>query len=159
VERVTAALQYLDDSTGIVGDQLRVLMSLYAKTCTQAPPDARRLAAWWAKAQLDGPGRPEIRLAEFADALGERGLAELAWLVEERRATGDPESWSVVWAVRDLREQLAAVPGDVDAHVAVLAEDLRGTYGYTGIVQVLRAAGRDEEAERWAREGLARIEQ
>jgi hypothetical protein len=156
VERVTVALQYLDDSAGIVGDQLRVLMSLYAKACTQSPPDARRLAAWLAKTQLDGPGWPEIRLAGFADALGERGLDELARLVEERRVTGDPESWSVIWAVRDLREQLAAVSGDVDAHVAVLAEDLRGTYRYTEIVQVLRAAGRDEEAERWAREGLAR---
>jgi hypothetical protein len=39
------------------------------------------------------------------------------------------------------------VSGDVDAHVTVPAEDLRGTYRYTEIVEVLRAAGHDEEAE------------
>lgn len=156
VERVTSALMYLDDSSGIVGDRLRALMLLYAKACTAAPPDVKRLAAWLVKTRLDGPGWPDIRLAEFKDALGERGLAELARLVEERRATDDPDSWAVTVGVRDLREQLAAVSGDVDAHVAVLAEDLRGTYRYTEIVKALRAAGRDGDAERWAREGLAR---
>lgn len=55
-----------------------------------APPDPVRLAAWLARTQLDGPGWPEIRLAEFRDALGERGLPELARLMEERRATDDP---------------------------------------------------------------------
>ncbi|NVI89220.1 hypothetical protein [Actinomadura sp. BRA 177] len=156
VERVTSTLMYLDDSPGIVGDQLRELMFLYAEACKAAPPDAGRLAAWLVKTRLDGPGWPDIRLAEFKDALGERGLREAARLVEERRATDDPDSWTATVGVRDMREQLAAVSGDVDAHVAVLAEDLRGTYRYTKIVQVLRAAGRDAEAERWAREGLAR---
>ena len=45
--------------------------------------------------------------------------------------------------------------GDIDAHVAVLAEDLRGAYRYGEIVAVLRAAGRDDDAEQWARKGLA----
>lgn len=45
VERVTAALQYMDDSTGLVGDDLRALMELYARACREAPPDARWLAA------------------------------------------------------------------------------------------------------------------
>lgn len=45
--------------------------------------------------------------------------------------------------------------GDIDAHVAVLAEDLRGAHRYSEIVEVLRAAGRDDDAEQWARKGLA----
>jgi len=57
--------------------------------------------------------------------------------------------------IKDLREQLAAVSGDIDAHVAVLAEDLRGAHRYSEIVEVLRAAGRDDDAEQWARKGLA----
>jgi uncharacterized Zn finger protein len=61
----------------------------------------------------------------------------------------------VSWQLKDLREQLAGVSGDVDAHVAVLAEDLRGAHRYELIVGVLRAAGRGTDAERWAREGLA----
>jgi hypothetical protein len=155
VERVTAALMYMDDSAGIVGDDLGALMALYARACREAPPDAKRLAMWLVSRQLDGPGWPAIELKEFAEALGPRGLAEVARLTEERGPTVGPDSWTAQWGIKDLREQLAAVAGDIDAHVAVLAEDLRGAYRYGEIVKVLRAAGRDDDAEQWARKGLA----
>ena len=154
VERVTAAMMYMDDSSGIVGGDLRTLMSLYARACQEAPPDARRLAAWLVATRLDGPGWPDVELAEFAGALGDAGLAEVARLTEERRAAADPDSWAAL-GIKTLREQLAAASGDVDAHVAVLAEDLRGARGYGEIVAVLRDAGRDGDAEQWARKGLA----
>jgi len=155
VERVTAALQYMDDSTGLVGDDLRALMDMYARACREAPPDARRLAAWLVTMQLDGPGWPRIELKEFTAALGERGIAEVARLTAERRVVTDPESWTATWGIKDLREQLAEVSGDVDAHVAVLSEDLRAAYRYGEIANVLHAAGRDSDAEQWARKGLA----
>ncbi|HXL93265.1 MAG TPA: hypothetical protein VN969_30420 [Streptosporangiaceae bacterium] len=155
VERVTAALMYMDDSSGGVGDDLRSLIVMYARACRAAPPDVKRLAAWLVSMQLDGPGWPAIELKEFGEALGDRGLAEVARLTEERSATSDPDSWSAQWGVKNLREQLAAVSGDVDSHVAVLAEDLRGAHRYSDIVEVLRAAGRDDDAEQWARKGLA----
>jgi hypothetical protein len=82
------------------------------------------------------------------------GLAEVARLTEERRAVADPGSWPAL-GIKILREQLAAASGDVDAHVAVLAEDLRGARGYSEIVEVLRNVGRDGDAEQWARKGLA----
>jgi hypothetical protein len=155
VERVTAALMYMDDSAGIVGDDLRTLMALYARACRAASPDAGRLARWLVSMQLDGPGWPAIELKEFADALGPRGLAEVARLTEERGVTAEPDSWSGQWGIKDLREQLAAVSGDIDAHVAVLTEDLRGAHRYGEIVEVLRAAGLNDDAEQWARNGLA----
>jgi len=154
VERVTAALMYMDDSAGIVGDDLRALMAVYGRACRSAAPDARRLATWLVSMQLDGPGWPAIELKEFAEALGPRGLAEVARLTEERGVTAEPDSWTAR-GIKDLREQLAAVSGDIDAHVAVLAEDLRGAHRYGEIVEVLRAAGRDDDAEQWARKGLA----
>jgi hypothetical protein len=154
VERVTAALMYMDDSAGIVGDDLRTLMALYARACRSAAPDAGRLAGWLVSMQLDGPGWPAIELKEFAEALGPRGLAEVARLTEERGVTAEPDSWTAR-GIKDLREQLAAVSGDIDAHVTVLAEDLRGAHRYSEIVEVLRAAGRDDDAEQWARKGLA----
>jgi|GEM_PF-1023068 len=156
VERVTAALMYMDDSAGIVGDDLRSLMAVYARACRSAPPDAGRLAAWLASMQLDGPGWPAIELKEFAGALGPHGIAEVARLTEERGVTAEPDSWTAVWGIKDLREQLAAVSGDIDAHVAVLAEDLRGAHRYGEIVAVLRAAGRDDDAEQVGAQGAGR---
>lgn len=155
VDLVTSALMYLDDSSGVISVHLSELMDLYAGACTLAPPDAKRLAAWLFGVRVDGPGWPDIRLEAFAAALGVRGLAELERLVAERRPAEADESLPG-GGLRDLREQLAAVSGDVDAYVSVLAEDLRGTYRYSRIVTALRTAGRDTDAERWARDGLAR---
>jgi hypothetical protein len=154
VERVTDGLLYIDDSSGIIGDDLRVLMSVYARACAAVPPDTRKLAAWLVASRLDGPGWPDFDVADFAPALGEAGIAEVARLVAERRATEDPGSYAAI-DIRILREQLAAMSGDVDAHVAVLAENLRGGHDYGKIVAVLRGAGRDQDAEEWARKGLA----
>ena len=154
VDRMTSALQYLDDSSGIVGDDLQRLMGLYARACTSAPPSPKSLAGWLVKLEFDGPGWPRIMLRDFAGALGERGLAELERLVAERVATADPESWSGVFAVRDFREQLAEVSGDVDRYVAVLAEYLRSAEQYERIVEALQNADRREEAVGWARRGL-----
>src|SRR5579859_7636574 len=101
VERVTAALMYMDDSAGIVGDDLRALMVLYARACREAPPDAKRLAAWLVSMQLDGPGWPAIELKEFTEALGPRGLAEVARLTEARGVTAEPDSWTAR-GIKDL---------------------------------------------------------
>jgi hypothetical protein len=66
VERVTAAMLHMDDSSGITGDDLRALTALYARGCQAAPPDPKRLAAWLVASRLDGPGWPDIQLADFA---------------------------------------------------------------------------------------------
>lgn len=86
VERVTAAMLHMDDSSGIIGTELRMLTALYARACRAAPPDAKQLAAWLVRSRLDGPGWPDIELADFAQALGQTGLDEVAGLVAERRA-------------------------------------------------------------------------
>src|ERR1019366_3722931 len=110
VERVTAAMLHMDDSPGIIGGDLRMLTALYARACRAAPPDPRELAG-------------------FAGALGQSGLAEVARLVAERRTAAGPDSWAAI-GVKFLRQQLAALSGDVDAHVAVLAGNLQGARQY-----------------------------
>lgn len=155
VERVTSSLLHIDDSSGVIGADLRELTSLYARACAIVPPDAAKLAAWLVASRCDGPGWPDFTVADFAPALGEAGLAELAWMVEERRASGEPDSWSANWGVSSLRKELAALSGDVDAHVTVLAQEARSGRDFGEIVSVLRDAGREREAEQWARQGLA----
>jgi hypothetical protein len=155
VERLTDGLLHIDDSSGIMGDDLRELTSLYARACAIAPPDAAELAAWLVASRCDGPEWPDFAVADFAPALGEAGLAELARFVKERRVGGEPGSWSATRGVSSLRKELAALSGDVHAHVAVLAQEARSGRDYGEIVAVLRNAGRDRQAEEWARRGLA----
>jgi hypothetical protein len=69
VERVTSSLLHIDDSSGIIGADLRELTGLYARACAIAPPDAAKLAAWLAASRCDGPGWPDFAVADFAPAL------------------------------------------------------------------------------------------
>src|SRR5690606_6196048 len=65
VDRITRALMYLDDSSGIIGDDMQELMDLYAKACVAALPNPISLAGWLVKLECDGPGWPRVRLADF----------------------------------------------------------------------------------------------
>jgi len=160
VERITSTLMYLDDSSGAIGSELRDLMTLYAQACTAAPPPAKSLATWLVKLQCEGPGWPDIVLSDFAAALAPAGLAEMERQVEQRaeahrQATlADPQKFVSDFAVRDLREQLAEVSGDVDRYVDVLAEHLTHAGQYQRISEALDAVGRRQEAIAWAQRGL-----
>jgi tetratricopeptide (TPR) repeat protein len=159
VDLVTAALMNMDDSSGVLGEDLRVLMTVHARACAVAPPDPKRLAAWLLKLRLDGPGWPDFELRDYAAALGETGHAELAHRVEDRARTAEPDLLGrTPFGIRLLREQLAEISGDVDHYVdhyvAVLAEDLYAASQYGKIVGVLRDAGRAADAESWAQRGL-----
>ncbi|WP_033355407.1 DUF6880 family protein [Kitasatospora aureofaciens] len=156
VDRVTRALMHLDDSSGIVGDALQELTDLYARALEQAlPASPKTLASWLVAAQFDGPGWPRIHLRAFAPALGERGITEITAQVQARAATAAPDSWSARFAVRDFREQLAELTGNVDHHIAVLAEDLKSPERYRKIARALLDADRPGEAIDWAGRGLA----
>ncbi|MGB6164569.1 MAG: DUF6880 family protein [Pseudonocardiaceae bacterium] len=155
VDLVTTALMYMDDSSGIVGDDLHALMAVHARACAATPPDPKRLAAWLGKLRLDGPGWPDFELRDYAAALGERGRAELARVVEDRAKTTEPDPLGrTPFGIRVLREQLAEISGDIDHYIAVLAEDLYAASSYLKIVDALWNVGRAAEAERWARRGL-----
>ena len=139
----------------IATNDVAALMAVHARACVAAPPDPKRLAAWLAKVRLDGPGWPDFELRDYAAALGEKGQAELARLVEDRAKTTESDLVGrTPWGIRVLREQLAEISGDIDHYVAVLAEDLDAASSYLKIVDALRNVGRAAEAECWARRGL-----
>jgi tetratricopeptide (TPR) repeat protein len=155
VDLVMTALMYVDDSSGMVGDDLHALMAVHARACAAAPPDPKRLAGWLGKVRLEGPGWPEFELRDYAGALGEKGRAELARLVDDRAKATEPDLLGrTPWGIRVLREQLAEISGDIDHYIAVLADDLSAASSYLKIVDALRNVGRAAEAERWARGGL-----
>jgi hypothetical protein len=53
---VTDGMLHIDDSSGIIGHDLRDLTGLYARACAIAPPDPAKLAEWLVASRCDGPG-------------------------------------------------------------------------------------------------------
>ena len=86
---------------------------------------------------------------------GPRGIAEVERQVAARAADVDPDSWSGTWAIRDLREQLAQISGEVDRYVAVMAEHLTHPGRYQQIAQSPAGSGRTDEALGRAQRGKA----
>ncbi len=99
----------------------------------------------------------DLTMYELADPAAEADLAADAARGVDVRVLLDQhlEKSANTGAYDYLSAQLAAVSGDIDAHAAVPAKDLRGAHRYGEIVKVLRVAGRDDDAEQWARQGLA----
>ncbi|GIF06862.1 SWIM zinc finger family protein [Actinoplanes siamensis] len=154
IQHLTRTTEQADDSSGSIGDQIGRAVAGYARACRAAPPrDPAELAAWLIDFRVQGPGWPELPIADFAEALGESGLAayraRLAELAGRHLDPGDR------WTVRHLLEQyLKVIARDTDALVAMYAEELPQSYQYVRIGETLRDAGRQAEAITWLRRGL-----
>ena len=151
VEAIATAMSTMDDVTGAVVGVCRRAYSLYAKACGAARPNPVKLAGWIFQLKYDGPGWPTLELADFADALGTAGMAEYRALVERARQEADPAKALVV---RAMREQLAEVDGDLDAHADILAEGIPNPKAFLDIANLLRDKGQLAGAIRWAERGL-----
>ncbi|MGH3762353.1 SWIM zinc finger family protein [Actinophytocola sp.] len=152
VEGITAAMSTVDDSSGAVTGACRRAMWLYARACAVARPNPARLAEWVFRLRLDGPGWPVVELADFAEALGETGMAAYRSLLRETCVA--PPEYKVV-VLRSMREQLATVDGDLDVRVDILAENVPNPKAFLDIVALLREAGELAGAIRWAERGVA----
>ncbi|HEU0088669.1 MAG TPA: hypothetical protein VFQ77_13660 [Pseudonocardiaceae bacterium] len=160
VDRIATAMEQIDDSSGAVGAACQRAMTLTADACAQAPPDPEELGEWLLDHALSTRGWPEVQLSAFAAALGSGGLTlvrdrvEQLWLDRPADA-GDGAGWIREYSLRRLREELAGIDGDVDAQVAVLAEQLPRADVRLRIARLLCEADRVDEALQHARQGLA----
>lgn len=144
VDDISEMLEQIDDASGEVADRLDRAVELYARACVARPPDPGSLARWILEVEFDGPGWPVIELADFASALGDKGIALIKSTVDSVLA--EQVSGSKRETAERLREELAEVSGDVDALVAILAAKPPRVDVSLKIVRVLRAAGRHSEA-------------
>ncbi|MFI5615424.1 hypothetical protein [Amycolatopsis sp. NPDC051903] len=144
VDDIGEVLEQSGDPSGDLAGKLDFAVELYARACAARPPDAEQLADWLLEVEFDGPGRPTIALAEFAKALGDKGLDRIKSTVDDI-LSGGPTGYRRDVAER-LLEELAEVRGDVDALVAILEAKPPRVDVSLKIVRVLRAAGRHSEA-------------
>ncbi|MFP1627277.1 SWIM zinc finger domain-containing protein [Streptomyces sp. 5K101] len=141
----------IDDSDGVVGQAAAAVAEAHLEACGAARTDPQRLAEWLAGQMLgDSNDVTDLDPLDYADVLGPSGLARLRQLAAEalrRRPSG--------WAERYLMERLVKAEGDVDAVVALYAQDLDPSGAtHLRIAEELESAGRADEALAWAERGL-----
>src|SRR6476661_3747971 len=151
--RLRKLLEQVDDSSGSIGDQCQRAADLYAQACRLGEPDPVKLATWLVKFRADSPGWPNVVLADFVDAFGERALGTYRRAVAALdRKLEDRDQWGR-FEVDAMLLELADHDGDVDRAVHLLAEREQPQYG--AIVDRLRAAGRTDDAVAWIDRAVA----
>lgn len=153
VTRLRTVTLNADDSSGSVGDACQRAAELYARSCVEGHPDRVKVAKWLVKFRDESPGWPQTTLPMFVEAFDEKALAAY-----RRAVTALDKKHQGVdhWKRSELDEmllELADHDGDVDRAVDVLAAQEHPEY--VGIVERLRAAGRDDEALAWIDRAVA----
>jgi uncharacterized Zn finger protein len=156
--RADEAMGYVDDSDGWLMGISERLAELHLRACDEGEPDpielADRLVSLELTSELDGLHRAA---ATYADVLGPDGVGQYRRLVEPRWASlrSHTEGFSSQrFRLRETMVGVALATGDPDELIEVYRHDLRTPDAYLEIARTLVAAGRDAEAEEWAREGL-----
>ncbi|WP_182887369.1 SWIM zinc finger family protein [Microbispora sp. H10885] len=150
MERVAENYEFFDDSDGQIGESSRALVVVHAAACAATGGDPLTLASWLLERQLGDADVPELSIDDYADALGEVGVAAYG---DQLRRIWEKRSRRTDWRTDALMREYARARGDIDLLVTVLARGSRPDY--PAIVGVLTEAGRDREALEWAERGLA----
>ena len=151
VALLTQAFEYVDDSSGVVGEAAYELLAAHLRACQAAPPDPVSLGDYLAGLLLQDGYRFGPDLADYTALLGDKGFAAVRECIEAVY-TRNPQDWRA----RSLMESLAKAEGDVDALIAIYAAHLddRG-WNHLRIAEELDENGRGGEALDWAERGVA----
>jgi len=164
IHRIERAMESIDDSDGHGGALLDRARDIHLAAVGAARPDPVKLARDLFARETKGLYDTFYGAAAlYADALGEAGLAEYRRLATEawnkvpsrmgkRRETDDHSvDRSGVAAIVDF---FAKRDGDVEARIAIRAKDLSSPWSYLELAEFCRNQGREQEALRYAEEGL-----
>ena len=149
IEEFTEALQYVDESSGWLGDAANQLLDVHLRACQAARTEPESLGDYLADLLL-GDSELQPYLGDYAGLLGDLGLAT----VRKRIAAAYAEH-PTDWRAKSLMEAMAKADGDVDAVIAIYAAELdnRG-WNHLRIARELDEAHRGGEALDWAERGL-----
>ena len=137
-----------DDSSGMVGDLARDLLDLHARVCDRGVADPVKLAKWMIRFRFTEQDDLEADPVRYRAALGQDGLTKYRALLAQQ----DDHDHS--FAVRDARQRLAVLDGDVDEIVVLLGGDLSHPAQFIQVAEAMEELGHDEHVITWARRGI-----
>jgi hypothetical protein len=162
IDRIEAAFEAIDDSDG----------HLAARTCARSSPACRSCFPAGSCCVRPGPVRARDEnsfetfagaLGDYADVLGEQGLAEYrrlaitAWdrlRANSGRTRAANEEFGTVHQLKGILDFFAERDGDVEARIALRSTDLSSPWSYLELAEFCLSEGREAEALRRAEEGL-----
>ncbi|MGO9174497.1 MAG: SWIM zinc finger family protein [Rhodomicrobium sp.] len=162
IERIEEAVEGIDDSDGHCGALLHRARDIHLDAARAARPEPMQLARnLFAREMEDEYDTFHGAAALYAEVLGEQGLAEYRRLATEAWDSLPPrvgetglEHSGNYGRLTDILDFFAERDGDTDARIALRAKDLSSPWCYFGLAQFCLSQAREEEALRWAEEGL-----
>ncbi|GBD84854.1 hypothetical protein BMS3Abin02_01248 [bacterium BMS3Abin02] len=156
-------VEYVDDSDGYLYELFEQTMELHLAACHQARPDpvalAGRLFDWASCWELD---RFLDAVADYAQVLGEEGLAAYRRLAEQRWRTvpalgprdDSHAGFSERYRITRIMESLAETTGGLDELLEVMQHDQASGYAFVRMAEACRRHRRDDLALEWAQRGF-----
>ena len=163
ITSAVAVILKADDSSGILGDAVRRLLSLHPQLAARAQPPVARLVDWLIAFQFDGKQDFfQVDPVAYAPALGDLGLQryrdQLKRLRDElgpqpsasdrRTAPGGHTRFALNWNAR----RLAVLDHDVDAIIATHARDRAVPRWLQDTAEALAEIDRPDLAIDWAKQ-------
>jgi uncharacterized Zn finger protein len=148
------AFGQVDDSSGTISDAGYELLEVHLRACRAEPPDPVELGYNLAALLLRDSWNFGPDLAEYADLLGDVGMAAIRKRISTVYAE-NPDDFQA----RHLMEAVLAAAGDVDELIAFLASHLDNHgWQHLRIARELDEAGRPDEALTWAERGVRELD-
>ncbi|NJM92505.1 MAG: acyltransferase [Rhodospirillaceae bacterium] len=164
LRRIAKAVESMDDSDGHGGALMERAQEIHLAAVTAVRPDSVKLARDLFARETAGLYDTFYGAAEtYAEALGEMGLAEYRRLATEawserpaqmgKRRAVDAETIDG-FRIAAILDYFAEVDGDIGTRIAIRAKDLSTPWRYVQLAEFCREQGRENDALRYAEEGL-----
>jgi len=164
IDRIEVAMNDIDDSDGHCGDLLARARDIHWAAARTARPDPQEFAhGLFAREMGDSYDTFSRAAPRYADVLGEEGLAEYrrlaaaAWDKLPSRVPQCNEKYeysSAYTTLAGILDYFAERDGDTNARTALRTKDLSSSWNYYQLAEFCLSNGRNEEALKWAEEGL-----
>ncbi|WP_248243318.1 DUF6880 family protein [Microbacterium kunmingense] len=151
-----------DDSSGIIGDACRRLLTLHPQLADTARTPPSKLVPWMITFQFDGDvDYFELDPVAYAPALGDKGLRTYRARLDEIRGRlapkPDADSWQDPsrherWVLEWNERRLAVLDRDIDAIIRTHARDRKVAAWFHDTAKAFDEIGETELAIDWARQ-------